>query len=52
MSIKSISKQRRKFLKSTTALATVATMSSFDLFSQTGEIKIGAFAAMTGAAGK
>ena len=48
MNIKSISKQRRKFLKSTTVLAAVATISSYDVLSQTGEIKIGAFAAMTG----
>jgi len=50
MSIKSISKQRRKFLKSTTVLATITAISPYDVLSQTGEIKIGAFAAMTGAA--
>jgi branched-chain amino acid transport system substrate-binding protein len=50
MGIHSILKQRRKFLKLTTVLATVATFSSFDAVSQSGEIKIGAFAAMTGAA--
>lgn len=50
MSIKSISKQRRKFLKSTSVLATITAISPYDVLSQTGEIKIGAFAAMTGAA--
>jgi branched-chain amino acid transport system substrate-binding protein len=50
MKLQSVAMKRRKFLKSGAAAAALAALAPGAVFAQAGDIKIGAFAAMTGAA--